>query len=190
MQQNLKITILEELTVNKGKKRTLIDKRKRRKKQSSLVWGDPKIVSNSNLHSNELQRNTSFTTLINFYRKVNKQKFAYMLNRRCSVTWYPIQVHQLVAFHGCTLCCHPQLTRKNDMFLVASFSHHGLWNAILMGNFMITVDCLSFDNNFQLEVEVIWVMASAWHICIQTRNWNLTLTVYNENISVCFATEF
>ena len=30
-----------------------------------------------------------------------------------------------------------------------------------MGNFTIVVDCLSFGNNFQLEVEVISVTVSA-----------------------------
>ena len=141
-------------------------------------------MSNSNLYSYELKRNTAFRTLINFSRKANKWKFAYMLSSRCSVTWYPTQVLQLVAFHGSTLCCHPQLTRKYARLLVASFSHHGLWNAIFMGNFTIIVDCLSFDNNFQLEVKVIQLMACAWHICIQTRNWSVTLTIYDENISV------
>ena len=71
--------------------------------------------------------------LPNFHRKANKWKFAYMLDGTCSVTWYPTQVLWLVVFHGCTLCCHQQLTRKQDMLMVVPFSHHGFWNAVLMG---------------------------------------------------------
>ena len=59
-------------------------------------------------------------------------------------------------------------------------------------NFTIVVDCLGFCNDFQLEVEVIRVTASAWHITgyDRTRSWSWTLTVYDANVSVSFATEF
>ena len=65
------------------------------------------------------------------------------------------------------LRCHLQLARKQDMLLVAPFSHHGFGDAVFTGNFAIVVDCLGFCNDFQLEVEVIRVMASAWHITIE-----------------------
>ena len=58
------------------------------------------------------------------------------------------------------------------------------------GNFMIVVDCLGFCKDFQLEVKVIRVMESAWHINDRTRSWSWTLTVYDANVSVSFATEF
>ena len=52
-----------------------------------------------------------------------------MLNKTCSVTWYPTQVLRLETFHGCTLCCHPQLTRNRK----CCWLHHFL----TMGNFTI-----------------------------------------------------
>ena len=56
------------------------------------------------------------------------------------------------------------------MLLVVPFSNHGFGNAVFTSNFTIVVDCLGFCNDFQLEVEVIRVTASAWHINDRTRS--------------------
>ena len=79
---------------------------------------------------------------------------------------------------------------ENRTCCYAQFSHHGFGNAVFTGNSTIVVDCLGFCNDFQLEVEVIRVTASAWHINDWTRSWSWTLTVYDANVSVSFATEF
>ena len=53
------------------------------------------------------------------------------------------------------------------------------------GQFHDCFGCLGFGNDFHLEFEVIRAMASAWHICAEHK-----VEVYDENVSVNFATEF
>ena len=57
------------------------------------------------------------------------EKFTYVLSSTCSLIWYPTQVLRSVAFYGC-IFCYLQLTRKQEMLPVVSFSLHGFWNAV------------------------------------------------------------